>query len=133
MSEPIPDVTAATALVDLITMLHTDPLARPLLDGSMGPMYFVRSHGGLSVRLRNPAKGNEQLAAAQALFGGELTPGSSHSPDVEEYLLTSTWQAVPLRLYVEVDREDELAELRKQVADLRAAQAATATGQDVAE
>jgi hypothetical protein len=128
MSEPIPDVAgipdviAARALPALVELLYTDPIARPLLpSGGRVPMYFIRV-GGLSIRCSDPDAGAEQLAAARALFGGKATPAASYDHDIEGYNLATSWQGVPLRVSVEIRRENEVAELRKQVADLQAAQ-----------
>jgi hypothetical protein len=122
MSEPIPDVAgipdveAARALLALIELLYTDPLARPLLPtGGRVPMYIVRA-GGLSIRYADREAGVEQLNAATALFGGTVIPGTAYDHETEGRILTTTWREVPLRITVEVKREDELAALRKQAA-----------------
>lgn len=130
MSEPIPDVRAAAALPDLVTLLHTDPIARPLLGDSIYTPYFTLTDGGLSIHYHDDRSGLEQLAAAQALFdGGEVSIEPGYSARNEQHTLSTTWQGVPLKVVVKVEREDELATLRKRVAELEAVPA----GQGVAE
>lgn len=132
MSEPIPvdavpDVVAARALVALVELLHADPAARVLSEprhhGIYVPSYSLFRSG---LRLKPPTDGLgiEQLAAARAVFGdGEVTIEPGLNPDYEKHTLRTTWQGVRLEVVVEVSREDELTALRKENADLRAAQA----------
>lgn len=124
MSEPIPDVpdvVAARALPALVEMLHTDPLARVLAPASTyDSTWFYVHRGALEITCYDSAKGGEQLSAARALFGGTVALGPSYSSS-ETHVLTTAWQGVPLTVRVEIKREDEVAELRKQVADLQAA------------
>jgi hypothetical protein len=128
MSEPIPDVpdvVAVRALPALVELLHTDPLARPLVPaGTFDSTWFYVHRGALEITCHDSAKGGEQLSAARALFGGTVELGPSYSSSSETHVLTTTWQEVPLTVRIEIKREDEVAELRKQLADLQAAQAA---------
>jgi hypothetical protein len=124
MSEPIPDVpdvVAARALVALVELIHTDPLARPLRSASIySSTYFYVHDGALEISCNNAEQGGEQLSAARALFGGTTEAGSSYSQS-QQHVLASTWRDVKLTVRVDIKREDEVAELRKQLADLQAA------------
>lgn len=127
MSQPIPpvpdpdiaDARAAAALVGLIALLHTDPLARPLLGSVVYSPRFTLAGGELSLRLSDLDAGAEQLAAAKALFGGTVAEETSYQTAAVAWCLTTTWQGVPFEVHVSVAREDEMAALRKQVADLQ--------------
>lgn len=127
MSEPIPDtaaggipdLTAAAALVHLITLLHTDPLARPLIGSTRDFHYFAVARGELSLRLDDPTLGAEQLASARSLFGGDTADENSYKTNAVGKVLRTTWRGVPLEVHVTVPREDEVAELKKQLAELR--------------
>lgn len=106
-----PDDPAAAALIALIQVLYTDPLAAPLTDG---PGFFLH-RDDLSIRYSNRAMGVRQLEAARALFGGAVTEEDSHSSHTIAQKLTAEWQGFPLSVYVQIAREDELAELRKRL------------------
>lgn len=130
MSEPIPDaatggipdLAAAAALVDLITLLHTDPLARPLLGRTRydSPWFWVL-RGELHLDFHSPATGAEQLPAAQALFDGTFTADRSRQgAGFDDHVMLVKWRGVPLRVTVEVAREDKLAAAQKRIAELEA-------------
>lgn len=110
---------AAAALISLILTLYTDPLAAPLTDG---PGFFLH-RDDLSVRYSSPEIGVRQMEAARALFGGAVTDEESYSAHRIEQKLTTTWRELPLSVYVQIPREDEVAELRKRLAQLESAQA----------
>lgn len=127
MPEPIPDstndaqpdVTPDAALIALIRLLYTDPLAEPLTDA---PGFFVNQLG-LSIRYSNERSGVRQLEAARALFSGTVTDDNAYRRDAIGQVLTTSWQGHPLRVYVQVPREDEVAELRKRLAQYEHPQA----------
>jgi hypothetical protein len=125
MSEPIPDVAgipdviAARALPALVELLYTEPVARPLVATGALPIAFAVDEGELEIRCYNTDRGTEQLAAAQALFGNDISAPRPYGTSALESVVTSTWQGVPLKVTVKLAREDELAALRKQVADLQ--------------
>lgn len=130
MSDPIPDapdVVVARALVELVDLLHTDPAARVLVDPGVYGVHaprFTIYRGGLWLAATKHGSGIEQLAAARALFGsGEVTVEPGYSPDYELHTMRTSWRGVPLDVIVRVSREDELAVLRKEIAerDARAA------------
>lgn len=134
MSEPIPDIPAgpprdliaAQALVDLVQLLHTDPLARPLLGhgASMNTPWFYVFRGQLHLDLHMPAAGVEQVAAATALFGDTFTVDDLRSTsDYVKHAMNITWRGVPFQVQVDVAREDELAAAQKRIAELEAAEA----------
>lgn len=133
MSEPIPastpvtvpETTADAALIALIGLIYTDPLAEPLTEN---PGFFLHP-SDLAIRYSGKRKGVRQLEAARSLFGGTVTEEESYSPHTIGQKLTTTWHGFPLSVSVVIPREDELAELRKQLAELQAVQAAA--GQDV--
>lgn len=107
---------AAAALISLILTLYTDPLAAPLTDA---PAFFLH-RDDLSIRYSNREVGARQLEAARALFGGTVTEEDSYSTRTVRQKLTTAWQGLPLEVYVEIPREDEVAELRKQIGGLQA-------------
>jgi hypothetical protein len=135
MSEPIPDVpdvpdvVAARALVALLELIHTDPVARVFLrqPGGWDSPYTSVSRGGLRFLPADHTAGAEQLAAARALFGdGDVTVEPDYSRTQERHTFHTMWQGVPLVILVKVEREDELAALRKQIAELTAREGALA-------
>jgi hypothetical protein len=125
MSEPTdhaphvpPDVSPDAALIALIRLLYTDPLAEPLTDE---PGFFV-NRLGLSIRYGNERIGGRQLEAARGLFGGTVADDNAYRRDAIGQVLTTSWQGHPLRVYVQIPREDELTELRKRLAQYEPAE-----------
>jgi hypothetical protein len=130
MSEPIQplstsgdaDVRAAGALADLVRTLHTDPLATVLVSQpAHGRPYYCVDGGTVEVCYYSAKNGAELLAAAAALVGGTVTVSKSHGAS-EKHTLTTTWRDVPLQVSVDIPREDELEVLRKEIAELQAAE-----------
>jgi hypothetical protein len=123
MSEPIPDVpdvVAARALVALVELIHTDPVARPLLTSRFGMRPWCSVSQG-SLRLAVPeGPAAEQLAAVRTLFDVTGEEVESHLSDLERHRLSTTWRGVPLQIDVDAPREDEVATLQKRVAELTA-------------
>jgi hypothetical protein len=129
MSEPIPgaaeapDVIAAAALAELVAMLHTDPLAAVLVNGSRfdQPWYAVNA-GELAVHYYSAKNAAEKLAAVTALFGGTVEISKTVSGGSETHRLKTAWRGVPLEVSVEILVEDEVAVLRKRLAELESAE-----------
>lgn len=133
MSEPIPAITTdippaatAAALIALIETLHSDPVAAPLAEVPAG---FFLNPRGLSIRYSRPEKGVRQLEAARVLLGGTVTEEESYDLGSIGQRLATTWHGFPLDVHVKIPREDEVAELRKQVAELQAAAAVQAVAE----
>lgn len=129
MSDPIPDVpavpdvTAAALLGDLVAALHADPLtavmvSRPAYES---PFYKVKD-GALSVDYYGIPDGAQVLTAAKSLLGGEVTVADGTLRNRETHTLTTLWGRVPLTVSVPIEREDEVAVLRKRLAELESAE-----------
>jgi hypothetical protein len=112
-------------LAELVAVLYqdpTDPVSRVLIPVNQlyRPHLSLTSTGAIwmsyYMELPDPT---EVLATASAFFGGEvkITEGGSIS---EKHTLHTAWLGVSLMVSVRMPREDELAALRKRVADLQA-------------
>jgi hypothetical protein len=128
MNNPIPLPQAATALAELVAVLYqdeTDPVSRVLtsMEQYYRPYFSLDSFANIRMQylMRLPASA-EVLSAATAFFGGTVRI-TDRQHDEETHQLHTDWLGVPLVVSVKVPREDELAALRKQVAELQAAAA----------
>lgn len=123
MNEPSRTTISAAALVALLTETTDVPELARLHD----PEVFWRLYeGGLTASFYGVADGKSILAATQQYFGGTIKPGSGGGIGTVQKVLHTEWHGVPLEINVPVPKVDEVAELRRQIAELQAAAAAGA-------
>lgn len=123
MNEPSRTLIAAAALAALLTETTDVPGLQPL-HGS--DVYWRVTRGQLTAWFYSISEAGGVLPAAQQYFGGEPEAGSSNGLDTVERVLHTEWNGIALTISVPVPKVDEVAELRKRVAELEAAAAADA-------
>lgn len=119
--------TAATALVKLLVRMEGAPACAPLLTSLT--IWTVSNSGVISGHFHDTSPkhdvGSEVLQAAQALFGGEITPtGDRYDAGHAWHILSTTVAGAPVKLRAPVAAGSVEAELRERIAELEAAVAA---------
>lgn len=123
MNEPSRTLIAGAALAALLTETTDVPGLEPL-HGS--DVYWRLHRGKLAASFYTIPGAGGVLAAAEQYFGGTAKLGSSNGLDTVERLLCTEWHGIPLEVSVPVPKVDEVAELRKRIAELEAAAAVDA-------